>query len=323
MRPHLLRLVLALSIVAASARCAGSDDVADEPGGDDVAIDEPAVLDGGDDADEPVAADLDTDSDMDLARGDIDCTPDGLGEDDSVDLVLARYVVDGDLGADCFGEPDDVLLDAWDDLAAITPPDQLNDLAAFAGFASTEGGDEETLAYVTPLDGEGETFLMAINLDAYEDDRDQALLTVAHEFSHVFTLLPSQVDRSNEAFDSCETYLSSEGCFLDDSLIAAWVDEFWSDAQLDSLDPEADPSGAEGEARCAADPGFLGPYAASDPEEDFAESFSAYVFDVEAASDGQQDRLDWLAEQPGLVAFRDRAVDAGLTPLANEFETCG
>ena len=311
-----LAAVLLVGAVATACSEAGDGDVADEPversgGGTDEAGD-------GSGDDGPAGG-----FDPTLERSDVDCTPEGLGDDDTVELVLAHQVVDGGLGAVCFGDEDDVLLGAWGDLTAITPPGQLNDLAAFAGFASTEGGDEETLAFVLPLDGDGEAFLMAINVEAYEADREQALLTVAHEFSHVFTLLPSQVDRSDEAFETCGTYLSSEGCFYDDALIAAWVAEFWSDAQLDSLDPDVEPSGAEGEERCAADPGFLGPYAASDPEEDFAESFSAYVFDVEVDTDEQQARLDWLAAQPGLAEFRDRADDAGLTPLDNLFEPCG
>lgn len=71
------------------------------------------------------------------------------------------------------------------------------------------------------------------------------------------------------------------------------------------------------------DDGYFGAYAATNPEEDFAEAFSAYVFDLEAMTDGQQDRLDWIDARPGLAEFRDRARAAGLTPLENRFDICG
>jgi hypothetical protein len=139
----------------------------------------------------------------------------------------------------------------------------------------------------------------------------------------VFTTASTQMDRSAEAFDACETYLSRDGCFLPDSLIAEWVATFWADGQLDGIDPEADPSLEAGAELCATDPSFLGEYAASDPEEDFAETFSAYVFALEVDAPELQEKLDWMAAQPGLVEFQERADDAGLAPLPNAFEGCG
>ena len=264
----------------------------------------------------------------DATRTDVDCSPEGLGADDATEFVVAHYVVDGELGAACLGEEDETLLDAWADLVAITPPGQLTDLGVFAGFVNPAAGElgdgaEVTLAFVNALDDEGYSFQMSIDLDEYAADRNQSLLTIAHEFSHVFTTAASQVDRSEEAFDSCTTYLAADGCFYDDSLIAAWVAEFWDEGRLDQRDPNEEPSADAGAELCDADPSFLGAYAASDPEEDFAESFSAYVFDVEVDAPEIQEKLDWLADQPGLVDFRARAEAADLTPLDNAFDRCG
>ena len=270
---------------------------------------------------QPVAA-------SEATRSDVDCSPEGLGADDATEFVVAHYVVDGELGAACLGQEDETLLDAWADLVAITPPGQLTDLGVFAGFVNPaadelDDGAEVPLAFVNALDDDGTSFQMSVDLDEYAADRNQSLLTIAHEFSHVFTTAASQVDRSEEAFDSCATYLAADGCLYDDSLIAAWVAEFWDDGRLDSLDPDEEPSADAGAELCEADPSFLGAYAASDPEEDFAESFSAYVFDVEVDAQEIQEKLDWLADQPGLVEFRERAEAAGLTPLENAFDRCG
>ncbi len=91
---------------------------------------------------------------------------------------------------------------------------------------------------------------------------------------------------------------------------------------LAAIDPEVEPAD-DADERCTDDDGFFGPYAATDPEEDFAEAFSAFVFRLEPATDGQAERLAWIESQPGLAEFRDRADAAGMTPLANDFDVCG
>lgn len=263
----------------------------------------------------------------DATRDDVDCSPEALGEDEATQFVTVHVVVDGELGAPCLGEEDPTLLRAWGELAAITPPGQLADLALFAGFVHPDaeelGEDAElTLAFVNAVDDEGTDFQMSIDLDQFDQDEDQARLTLAHEFSHVFTTNATQLDRSQEAFDACDTYLSRDGCFLPDALMTAWVEAFWDDGLVDTLDPDVEPSLESGAERCELDPGFLGPYAASDPEEDFAESFSAYVYDVPVRPEVQE-RIDWMADQPGLVEFRERAEAAGLTPIPDAFDPCG
>lgn len=259
----------------------------------------------------------------DGSRGDVDCSQEGLGADESISFTTAHHVVDGTLGEVCLGGSDDRLNRAWDALATITPRGQLTDLGVFAGFDSSEDGEEITLAFVNVLDVDGSLFQMSINLDAYADDPDEAQLTMAHEFSHVFTSLPSQLDRTVEAEETCMTYDNGEGCYLDDSIMYQWIETFWGDGLIDQVDPSADATSADGQERCDADPGFFGAYAASSPEEDFAESFSVYVFDVETFNDEQQERIDWISLQPGLAEFRDLAEKAGLTGLANNFDECG
>lgn len=265
--------------------------------------------------------------DASLTRDDVDCDAESLGDDSTVAFITARYVVDGTLGEVCFGGNDPTVTEAWKQLATITPPDQLTDLALFAGFtAADSGGDAEedtTLAFVNPIDDDGTVFQMSVNLDAYDDDPDQAALTMAHEFSHVFTALPSQIDRTVTDPADCDTYFNGEGCYLPDSLMADWIKTFWDAGALASVDPNKDVGTADGEQRCSTDPSYLGAYAATTPEEDFAETFSAFVYGVKATSPEVQAKLDWMADQPGLVEFRDRADKAGVAPLKGDFEGCG
>ena len=254
---------------------------------------------------------------------DVDCSQEALQSGDEESVFTSAYiVVDGVLAELCFGDDDETILDAWDSLATITPDGQLGDLVLFGGFEPDGEVAEETLAFVIPVDSDGSGFQMSINTVDAVADPDELLLTLAHEFTHVFTATPDQLDRADEAIDDCATYFNGEGCYLADSLMLDWISEFWDADVLATVDP-LEESVDDADARCLDDDGFFGPYAASNPEEDFAEAFSAFVFDLTPATDGQTDRLEWISAQPGLVEFRDRAEAAGLTPLANNFDVCG
>jgi len=264
-----------------------------------------------------------SDGDVETSGSDVDCSQEALNGGDEEFVFTSAYVIDdGRLGELCFGDDDDTILDAWDSLAAIAPQSQLGDLTLFGGFAPDGGEADETMAFVNVVDVDGNSFQMSINTVEAVADPDELLLTLAHEFTHVFTATPAQLDRTDEAFDDCGTYFNGEGCYLDDSLMLAWVGSFWPADVLAGMDPEID-SLDDADERCFDDDGFFGSYAATSPEEDFAEAFSAFVFRLEPSTDGQAERLAWIEEQPGLTEFRDRAEAAGLTPLANNFDACG
>jgi len=260
--------------------------------------------------------------DLDKSRDDVDCTAEGLGDDFTIDFTVAHVVVDGDLGAVCFGQLDARLVSAWETLATITPAGQLNDLALFGGFASGQDNAETTLAFVNTLDDDGTIFQMSINLDEGDADADELILTMAHEFSHVFTALSTEIDRTADPND-CDTFYNREGCYRVGSLMAEWIDLFWGDGLIDQIDPFTEPTSASGEERCLRNAGFFGPYAASSPEEDFAEAFSAFVLRLKPDSDEQARKIEWFANQPGLLEFQLLAIDADLGPLPNNFEYCG
>lgn len=308
---------------------ADDEELDDADQDEDSGVEDSGVEDGAVDADVVEAADVNSDTgvagtvDLTLTRDDIDCSAEGLGDNESSRFTSAHFVVDGALGSTCFGEGDPTLTEAWQALSVITPSLQLADLGVFGAFSGGDEGDEVTLAFVNTLDDDGTLFQMSINLESYRDDPNEALLTMAHEFSHVFTALPSQIDRSAESADGCTTYDNGEGCFFPDSLMAQWIELFWGDGLIDEIDPNTEPTGSEGQDRCDVNPGFLGAYAASNPEEDFAESFSAFVFQLDAGTDAVQEKLDWMAEQPGLAEFRERAIAAGVGPLENNFDPCG
>ena len=172
------------------------------------------------------------------------------------------------------------------------------------------------------MEADGTEFVMAVNVDVVSDDLEQARLTNAHEFAHIITQTDFELDR-DVIREECATYWNGFGCFELDSLMWAWMSEFWDPTVLAGIDPDAELFVADGDERCATDDSYFGAYAASNPEEDFAETFSAFVYGVEPATPGQTEKLLWLESQPGLAEFRERAEFAGLAPTRNDFEVCG
>ncbi len=258
-------------------------------------------------------------------RSDIVCTGAGLGSDDEIKFEVAYYVIDGKLGDVCLGKGSQTLVDAWDLLDTIAPGDALDSLGVFAGFSSKERGDEISVAFVNRANDDGSLFQMSLNLETTVEDGDYLAVTLAHELSHVFTALPDQLTASNLGIGSksCDTYFNGDGCYTDSSLMTDWIAAFWTDEMMEDVNPIVEATADDGQARCDLNGGFLGAYAASSPEEDFAEIFGAYVLQISARTPGQQARLDWFAARPELARFRTAAEAAGIGPLENEFDRCG
>ena len=164
-------------------------------------------------------------ADIEEPRESVDgCAADELsGGDDEFVFTSAFPVVDGSPGPACLGVDDPIVLAAWEILETITPPQLLGGLALFGGFEPDGDEAADTLAFVTALDANGDAFQMSINTDRIRGGRRGArALTMAHQFSHVFTSTPDQLDRTYEGIDSCDTHFNGEGCYLPDSLMVAW-----------------------------------------------------------------------------------------------------
>ena len=253
---------------------------------------------------------------------DPDCDPAAIGDDDG-SLVAAYAVQDAQVVGVCAGEPDERLDAAWQELTAAVPAEQLRALTVFAGY---DDPDSDVAAFATLLGESNDRFGVVVNLALAEEDPEELRLTLVHEVAHVFTQTPDQLDVDADPAE-CTTFHNGNGCFVDGSLMAEWIDRFWSDDQLASLpDPtasaEADGDDPAAEERCSLDPGFLGAYAASSPEEDFAESFSAFVFDLDVPAEVQP-RLDFFAQHPELAAVREHALADGRDRPTNNFDECG
>lgn len=233
---------------------------------------------------------------------------------------LARYAIDeaGELTL-ISGVADPIHEDLWIQLVVLLPTDYIDQyLYEFAVFES-----EDTLAYVTELDENVWEFGVAIN-----DDPERAL-TIIHEFGHILALNNTQYDtypsmlgdRAEEMTDSefssafdedvlaCSTIAFEDGCPVAGSYLLLFTQAFWTPESVAMIvREELDDSAAYffGENP----DGFVSEYAATNPVEDFAESFSYFVgLDEEMLPvNGSEYLLDakvlWFEQFPELVEMR-------------------
>ena len=252
-------------------------------------------------------------SDVDL------CDPGDGGA--GIEFTTIYEVSGGRLESPCLGISSDVIEAAWEQLERLAPPTELQPIRYFGGFEDEGDGASVIEAYVEPIKL-GTSYRMFVNIDAAERGGDELVRTLAHELTHVFATARDQFDYFVADAASCDTYFDGAGCATEGSLLADWVEAFWPDDELAKL-PLGEPEIRDGEKRCSTDDGFFGPYAATNPDEDFAEAFAAYVTRTEPATDGQDDRLEWLEDRDELDVFLDEAVQNAVGPYPNTFERCG
>lgn len=259
------------------------------------------------------------------------CEPTDFEDEGAVTAI--HFVVQGRLQSPCYvAQPDsdvgDVVFDddprliaAWNELVAVTPIELVDDISLLAGYEAC--ADCDTLAYVTTLDVDAEFFVIAVDVVAAVTDPEELRLTMLHELSHVFTQRPGEQLTIQPESMPCATFFNGVGCFTDESYMWAWIQEFWPPEIRDDL-PADGSVGSDDEAfeRCDADAAFTGSYAAVHPEEDFAETFSAYVYDVEV-DPALDAKLAFFDRYPEFVEVRTNALAAGLGDTEGNFEGCG
>lgn len=242
-------------------------------------------------------------------------------QEDDLDEI-ARYSVedDGELSL-ISGDEEELHEDLWILMLTLLPTDYVEHyIVEFAVFTS-----EDTLAYVSEL--EEDRWEFAISVD---NDPEQAL-TVIHEFGHIVALNNTQYDTYptvisdnedplddddyydgiEEDMEDCDTIAFEDGCAIANSYIELFTDEFWDDDDVEMIvyDDLDDPAAYFFDEDPDA---FVSEYAASNPIEDFAESFSYFIGldDEDFPEDGDdlwgmEEKILWFEQFPEFVEMRE------------------
>lgn len=261
--------------------------------------------------------------------------PDDLSGGDPELPTIARYLLNNNLDLQLAGidesQPDSQINQArhqeiWEFLRRILPPALLlSDVREYHIFTD---GVEETLAYVSPLSDDATHWLIGIDIaDAGTSGKintQDFVHTIIHEYAHILTLENNQVppDTSLSAAEieegvesdvaqACTTYYTGEGCALSNSYINQYFTKFWADLYYNEFqDVEWAETDEEYEEKLVefydahADQ-FVTDYAATNPGEDIAESFTYFVLQDKPTGNSIADqKIRFFYDYPTLVAIR-------------------
>ena len=229
----------------------------------------------------------------------------GHGDATSAEEPIARFEVRGGrLAGDAASDHVRQANKIWTRFVELIPPDQRQMVQAFELLDEGYEG-----AHVYPDERDPSKWTIGVGL-GLGSDLDFVLI---HEFAHLLTLHAGQAppDLGSEA--GCQTFFTGEGCALAQSTIARFVDRFWpADLQdqvfeIEAIEDEDRYLDALDRFYVARADDFVTDYAATNPGEDLAETFTAFVLADRPAGDSISDqKVQFLWEDARLVALRDQ-----------------
>lgn len=199
-------------------------------------------------------------------------------------------------------------------------------------FRISSDGFENIMAYVEPLENDTSSDMSSWTLsvdiidvlDHLGNIRSKEMdETLIHEFAHILSLNSEQTksvaveDDDDfgwmESWDFTDSYRSFDSISLKDSYLNLFFQEFWGKDQLNEwmsveLENEADEDYYSALIRLGIKyhTDFVSDYALTDPEEDFAESFTYFIINERAEGDLiSQKKINFFYQFPELVEIRD------------------
>ena len=187
--------------------------------------------------------------------------------------VVASYTVDQQ---EISSRAPQVYEDYFARLLAILPDQYDDHIDEFVIFTK---GKEEVGAYVETQTPYTADWRYAVRKSEITEDPESKASTelMVHEFAYIFSL--DQVFRERMVARNCHPYFADTLCYGADSYLGQFIDTFWSNQMLDDLQSvQAGSRFDQADFYDRYESHFVSEYAATDPAEDFAESFTQYVY---------------------------------------------
>ncbi|BES63637.1 hypothetical protein SANA_00760 [Gottschalkiaceae bacterium SANA] len=188
----------------------------------------------------------------------------------------------------------------------VIPRDQYHLLKYF--LVNTDGKDE-VLAYVSQENEESNKWRMVLDCNDAFDDKGKYIQeydeTIVHEFGHLLSLNENQMQEKITG-----TYENEDGILAEKSYLNEFFQTFWIDVyqehqlQVDPQDQSGDSAYVFYEKHQDL---FVSDYAATNPEEDFAETFRVFICKEKPSGEQKQDqKVLWMYKQEELVTMREQ-----------------
>ncbi len=189
----------------------------------------------------------------------------------------------------------------WELIARIAP-NTLSD-PYIEQYATYLDPQSDVLAYVEDSDLNGK-WSVVINLAGHRASTEQEqLATIVHELGHIVTLNTSQLDPTIPE-EECPTAHPGEGCAREGSSILRFTRTFWSEQDIAAVGGFA--GEGQGNLYSASPERFVTEYAATNPVEDLAESFTYFVLarELPVGSRVADEKIRSLAQDSYLAEVR-------------------
>ena len=207
----------------------------------------------------------------------------------------------------------------WDYFTSIIPFEQREIIAEYAIVTDGQGG---TLAAVSQTYTDPELWSLQVDIADTANYYDLTY-TLVHEFGHLLTLGSTQVPPSLAIFNNpedddiyfqevsaCPNYFPGEGCATSDSYINNYYNQFWVDIydEWNEINLEEDDDiyyEKLDEFYYKYEDRFVTSYAATNLEEDIAESWTFFIFSPQPAGDTiAEQKVLFFYQYPELVELR-------------------
>lgn len=172
------------------------------------------------------------------------------------------------------------------------------------------------VALVSPIEQDNKRWLVEANVsELLKQDGDSIDLstlrhTMIHEFAHILTLHDTQVDGQNTE-GSCPRFQLQEGCSRENAYIDGFFQKFWKDKfdEFQRIQNLEDKTRQQQESEAFYEKfksAFVTAYAASNPAEDIAESFTAFVIKQNKPTGSTQadQKVAFFYDYPELLQLR-------------------
>ena len=224
--------------------------------------------------------------------------------------LLAKYSINADTITLVSGKNDQQHNDVWNKFITLIPTALRTDFLYFEIVNDDKSG---TAAHVVQDETENTKWNMNVNLAAlYQDWKfigEEWYATLIHEFTHVMTLNKSQMRYAPITEDegilqrfaeNCKTNFVQEGCLNETAYLDDFIDTFWTDKD------ELKKAQEEGwDVYTGNESSYITDYAATNPGEDIAESFTYFVLRAKPTGDTVADRkLQFFYNYKELVSLR-------------------
>lgn len=208
------------------------------------------------------------------------------------------------------GTPDKLDTAAWDKVVEMLPDDILKkQVVEYQVFTD---GEDEMLAFVEPYEKDENKWAFGLDYeDAVNTNSDGFATTVVHEFAHILSLETEQVKRE---YNSCATLEVEEGCAVKGAYLNAFYNQFWQgqaskqhESMVAAAQDDEEKKQTLVEAFYNKQPNsFVTEYAATDPMEDFAETFAYFVLSDKVSNPTtlKDKKIHFFYGYPKLVEIR-------------------